>query len=221
MKDLVLVGCGGFAREVLQIALDQNDQQPAWNVLGFVDDDPERHGTTIHDLPVLGGVDWLAQQPEVHVNIAIGNTVVRRKLAKRITGLGVQHFATLIHPRAWVGRHVDIGPGSTICAGTMITTDIRLGAHTIANLDCTIGHDAVLEQYVTLAPSVNVSGNVTIGEGCDVGTGAVVIQGVEIGAWSIIGAGAVVVKPIPANVTAVGTPAKPIKERPAGWHDAP
>ena len=220
MNDLILVGCGGFAREVLQIALDQNDEKPTWNVLGFVDDNPALHGTSIHDLPVLGGIDWLAERPDVQVNIAIGNTVVRRKLARRMSEMGVQRFATLIHPRAWVGRRVEIGTGSTICAGTMITTDIRLGAHTIANLDCTIGHDAVLHDFVTLAPSVNISGNVVIGAGCDMGTGAVVIQGIEIGEWSVVGAGAVVVKPLPANITAVGMPATPIKERPAGWHES-
>ncbi len=219
MKDLVLVGCGGFAREVLQIALDLNDHEPQWNVLGFVDDNADYHGTEIHGLPVLGSTEWLLNRPEVQVNIAIGNTAVRRKQALKLQANGTRTFATLVHPRAWIGRQVEVGQGVTVCAGTMITTDIHIGDHVIANLDCTVGHDAIIEPFTTLAPSVNVSGNVRIGEGCDIGTGAVIIQGVEIGEWSVIGAGAVVVKPIPANVTAVGTPAKPIKERPEGWHE--
>ena len=78
-------------------------------------------------------------------------------------------------------------------------------------MDCTIGHDAVLEPFVTVYPSANISGMTRIGYGAELGTGMQIIQGKQIGANSIIGAGAVVVKDIPANCTAVGSPAKPIK----------
>ncbi|WP_412070419.1 acetyltransferase [Rubrivirga sp. IMCC43871] len=218
MRDLVIVGTGGFAREVLQVALDLNDVDPQWRIAGFLDDRPELRGAMVHDLPVLGGVDWLAGRDSVSAVVAIGATAVRRAVVHRIRDVSDAPFATLVHPRAWVGRNVSIGEGSVLCAGTMVTTDIEIGRHVILNLGCTVGHDAVLHDFVTGAPSVNVSGNVDVGEGCDLGTGGVVIQGKRIGEWTVVGAGAVVVKDLPANVTAVGAPARPIKERPAGWH---
>ena len=218
MNDLVLYGSGGLAREIHELVLDVNDEARSWNLLGFLDDSPELVGTEIHDLPVLGGADWLVGHPSAHVAIAVGGTAARRKMALNAQQAGANVFATLVHPLAAVGRRVKIGEGSIVCAGTLVTTDIRIGRHVILNLDCTVGHDAVLEDYVTVAPSVNVSGNVTVGEGCDLGTGSTIIQGKTIGPWTIVGAGAVVVKDLPANVTAVGSPAKPIKERPDGWH---
>ena len=218
MNDLVLYGSGGLAREIHEMVLDLNDDKPAWNLLGFLDDDPNRVGVEIHDLPVLGGTDWLSGHPSVRVVVAVGGTAAKRRMAQRVEEVSGNVFATLIHPLARIGRRVEVGSGSVVCAGTVVTTDIRIGRHVVLNLNCTVGHDAVLEDYVTVAPTVNVSGNVNVGQGCDLGTGSTIIQGMNIGPWTIVGAGAVVVKDLPANVTAVGSPAKPIKERPDGWH---
>ncbi|PAP76392.1 acetyltransferase [Rubrivirga marina] len=219
MQDLVIYGTGGFARETLQVALDINEDGGTWNVLGFLDDDPEQHGQSIHDLPVLGGAGWLTNRSDVQVAVGIGSTPAKRKVVRRLADAQHSAFATLIHPRAWIGRRVGVGAGTIVCAGTMVTTDIEIGDHVILNLDCTVGHDTQIEQFTTVAPSVNISGDIRIGEGCDLGTGAAIIQGVSIGAWTVLGAGAVVVRDLPANVTAVGAPARAIKERPAGWHE--
>ena len=107
-----------------------------------------------------------------------------------------------------------------VCAGCQITTDIEIGDHAHVNLGCTIGHDTKLVAFVTLNPGVNLSGNVTLAEGVEVGTGSILIPKVDVGAWSIIGAGSVVTSSLQANVTAVGAPAKAIKSRPNGWHEA-
>ena len=218
MKDLVIFGSGGFAREVHQLVLDLDADGAGWNVLGFLDGSAERHGSSLHELPVLGDERWIAGRPEVSVVVAIGATPAKRRVVQSLERAGCRRFATLVHPRAWVGRGVAVGEGTSICAGTLITTDIRIGRHAILNLDCTVGHDADLGDFVTVAPSVNISGAVQVGEGCDLGTGSTVIQGVRIGQWSVVGAGAVVVGDLPPNVTAVGVPAKAIKERPEGWH---
>jgi len=101
-----------------------------------------------------------------------------------------------------------------------MTTDIHIGEHVHINIGCTIGHDAVLSGFVTLNPSVNVSGNVEVSEGVEVGTRSVLIPHACVGEWSIVGAGSVVTKSLPANVTAVGTPAKVIKSRDVGWQHA-
>lgn len=107
-----------------------------------------------------------------------------------------------------------------VFSGCRITTGIEIGEHAHINLGCTISHDSTLGAFVTLSPGVNIAGNVAVAEGVEVGTGSILIPHVDVGAWSIIGAGSVVTGSLQANVTAVGTPAKAIKSRPNGWHEA-
>ncbi|MXV18134.1 acetyltransferase [Deinococcus xianganensis] len=218
-RRIVIVGTGGHAREIHELIEDINAAGPAaWEIMGWLDSNAAAHGTTVHDLPVLGDVDWLQANPDVYVTVAIGAPPVRRRVVERIRAVGHTRFATLIHPTALIGRRVEIGEGTVICAGVITSTDYRLGQHVLLNRMATVAHDDDLHDFVTIAPSAVISGNVTIGEGTDLGTNATVNQGVEIGAWTIVGSGAVVTKSLPANCTAVGAPAKPIKERPEGWH---
>lgn len=221
MRRLAIYGTGGLAREVLELVRSINAASPTFEMIGWLDDDPLKAGARIKDMPVLGPIEQAySRMAPFEAVIAIGNTVTRHLIARRVEALGVTS-PILIDPRAWLGSDVDVGPGTIVCAGCAVTTDIKLGKHVILNLNVTVGHDAILEDFVTVAPSVNISGNVTVGEGTDVGTGSATVQGVEIGAWSIVGAGAVIARDVPPNVTAVGVPAKVIKERPAGWQEAP
>lgn len=220
MKNLVIFGTGGFAREVHQIVEDINLVAPTLNFLGFLDGNHEHHTNKVHEHKVLGDIDWLVRTDarDVFIVVAIGNTVAKRKIVESIKQKTNAKFITLVHPRAWIGNRVTIGQGAIICAGALITTDITVGNHVIVNIGSTLGHDAKIEDYVTIAPTVNVSGAVRIGEGADLGTGSTIIQGKVIGEWSIVGAGSVVVRDIEANVTVVGAPAKTIKSRQVGWH---
>lgn len=222
-KRLVIVGTGGHAREVHELIEDINAARPQWEVLGWLDSNAAAHGTRVHDLPVLGDVDWLSGQglggqDEVWVTVAIGATHVRRRVTQRLQAQGQKLFATLIHPTAVVGRRARIGAGSVLCAGSMATTDCQIGEHALLNRLAMVAHDDVLGDFVTLAPGVVLSGNVQVGEGTDIGTTAAVNQGLSIGEWSVVGSGAVVSRSLPANCTAVGVPARVIKERPEGWH---
>lgn len=217
---LVIYGAGGFAREVLQIVLDINAMSaaPVWEPLGFIVDTAFAGPEVVHGLPILGGADWLTQNPLAHLVIAIGAPAVKRRIATAVEAASANPFASLIHPRAWMGRNVQIGKGTIVCAGCLVTTDIRIGDHVHVNIGCTIGHDAELEDFATLNPSVNVSGNVNIGTGSEIGTGSILIPHGNVGDWSIVGAGSTVTKPLPGNVTALGSPARVIKTRPPNWH---
>jgi sugar O-acyltransferase (sialic acid O-acetyltransferase NeuD family) len=217
---IAIFGAGGFAREVLQIIHDLNAEsaeQAPWHPVGFIVDAAYVKQGQIHDLPILGSVDWLKHHPDTAVVIAVGSPAVRQRIARQITEAQHSHFATLIHPKSWIGRRVSIGTGSVICAGALITTDIQIGQHVHINLGCTIGHDAALDDFVTLNPAVSVSGNVHLGFGAEIGTRSTLIPQAHVGEWSIVGAGAVVTKELPSNITAVGAPAKVIKQRDAGW----
>lgn len=218
MKKLFIVGSGGFGREVLWLAQRVNEnsvrcgRDPEWEIIGFIDDNQSLHGTTQDDYPVLGGCDYLGRLNEsVYTVIAIGSARVKKLVAEKLSVYPNVHFATLIDPSVLMSDRGEIGDGCIVCAGTILTVDIKIGNHVIINLDCTLGHDDVVGNYVTMYPSVNVSGNVDVGEEAELGTGMQVIQGKKIGRQSIVGAGAVVVKDIPEKCTAVGSPAKPIK----------
>jgi sugar O-acyltransferase (sialic acid O-acetyltransferase NeuD family) len=112
-----------------------------------------------------------------------------------------------------MSEFIELGEGVIICAGTILTVNIKIGNHVIINLNCTIGHDTIIEDYCSMMPTVKINGNNHLHKGVYVGTGATFIHQVTIGAWSTIGAGAVVVKDIPENVIAVGIPAKVIKHK--------
>lgn len=221
MQPLVIFGAGGFAREVAQLVDDLNAHRPTWRLLGFLSDDPSDHGATVGGRQILGGRTWLQTQTSpVAVALGVGNPAVRRRLVAVLRDHAVS-FPSLRHPSVISGARVSLGDGVILCAGSVLTVDIVVHDFAAINLACTVGHDAVVGAYATVAPGVLISGNVTIGEGADIGTGSRIIQGVHVGPWSIVGAGAVVSRAIPANTTAVGVPARPIKERPEGWHLEP
>jgi sugar O-acyltransferase (sialic acid O-acetyltransferase NeuD family) len=209
MKKLVIIGVGGFGREVAWLVERINNVNETWDLLGFVDDNIEIKGNLVGNYSVLGDTNWLSNQnDDIFAVCAIGSAKVRKKVIQKLDNV---RFATLIDPSVIMSNRKHIGEGCIICAGTILTVDFILGDHVIVNLDCTIGHDAVLKDFVTLYPSVNVSGNTVIGECVEMGTGSLIIQGLTIESETIVGAGAVVVKDLPSKCTAVGSPAKPIK----------
>jgi len=212
MKDIAILCAGGFGREVLTLIKDINKVSPTWNIVGFFDDGYEK-GEMINAYPNLGMLEEVNHwSTPICLAIAVGNPVLKKEIHDRINNPLVEYPA-LIHPSVWIGdsEYVEIGKGCIICAGVMITTNVRIEDFVVLNLHCTVGHDAVIKEYAALMPSVNVSGEVTIGEGVLIGTGATIINQLEIGKYTIVGAGAVVSKPIPAHCTAVGVPARPIK----------
>ena len=207
MQPIVVVGAGGFAREVADVIHAINAVNPTYTLLGYLDDNTEQWGVILNDFPILGGFAW----PEMHADVTfvcgIGNPNIRKKVVERYTAQG-RLFATLIHPHAVTTRYIRYGAGTVITAGAVLTNNIQIGTHVHINLNTTIGHDSVIGDYCTLNPGVHISGNVTLGEGCEIGTGAAIIQGRTIGPWTTVGAGAVVVRDLPANVTAIGVPAR-------------
>ena len=211
MKDLIIIGAGGFGREVSWLVERINAAAPEWNILGFADDNESLLGKELDGYKVLGGTDVIKNFPQAYVICCIANTEIRKKICRKVNSFGGR-FAILADPAAIISDKVEIGEGSVICAGAVLTVDIKIGRHNIIDVNSTVGHDAVLQDYVTLYPSANVSGNTLICEGVQLGTGSQVIQGKTVGANTFIGAGAVVVKDIPSGCTAVGVPAKVIKQ---------
>ena len=212
MKDLIIFGASGFGREVAWLVERINKAEPAWNLLGFMDDSESVQGAEINGYKVLGKAEDADKYPEAYFVCAVGASRVREKIVNRLKAVHPEiKFGTLVDPSVEISDLVKVGEGTIICAHSIITVNIEIGCHVIINLDCTVGHDAILNDFVTLYPSVNVSGITNIGRAVELGTGMQIIQGKTIGDYSIVGAGAVVVKDLPGKCTAVGSPAKPIK----------
>lgn len=207
-KRLVIVGAGDFGREVSFVVERLNRQGADWNLLGYVDDNEETWGTMADGYPVLGPVDYLRDMERPLWTVcSIGTGHIRAKVMERVLSWPGISAATLVDPSVIVGRGVQIGEGSVVCPGTVLAIDASLGAHTIVNLNCTIGHDTVLEDCCTVHPGSNLSGKVHVGRSTDIGTGTKIIQGLSVAPGSILGAGAVVVRDIREPGTYVGVPA--------------
>ncbi len=211
---LAIYGAGGFAREVAWLL----SALPAYEVFAYIEDDAVG-GRLLKGKPVLTleqACSRVSQTPgtvipELKIIVAVGNSVVRAKLVERCRQLGLR-FATLQHPSVQISEYVKVGTGSILCCGSILTVDIEIGEHVHINLDCTVGHDVVMEDFVTLAPGVHVSGHVFIGRGAYIGTGATIINGtaaqpIVIGAGCVIAAGACVTTSTAANTLYAGVPA--------------
>ncbi len=213
-SQLVIVGAGGFGREVLDVVEAMNAAGAEIEFAGYVDD----VGTSVPLLerrgaPYLGTVERLVDGSTVDAGagfvIGIGAGDVRRRLAGILTGAGRRPLV-LIHPMATVGGDCRIGEGCILTAGVRVTTNITLGRHTQLHVNSTIGHDSVLDDFVSVYPGATVSGNVHLGDGVTIGTGANVLPGLTVGAGAFVGAGAVVTSDVAPGTTVAGVPARQV-----------
>lgn len=212
MQDIVIVGAGGFGREVEWLIERINKCNLQWNIIGFADDNLEK-GTVIGHSKVVYNIDDLINtNRKIDVVIAIGNAKVRKEVYNKLKDNLNIVFPNLIDPSVII-EDIELGKGNIICAGTIITVNVNIKDFVIINLDCTIGHDDIINNFVTIYPSVNVSGNVKIDEETEIGTGTQIIQGKVITKNVIIGAGTVVVKNIEEEGIYIGVPAKRLEKR--------
>ena len=159
-------------------------------------------------------MEWLLKyENEICVVVAIGNSEVRKKIVERLKQNLKIEFPSIFASGVKMSKWVKYGEGCIFCLDSIATVNIEIGNFFISNWNCTVGHDCIIEDFVTLYPNVNVSGNVRISEVTEIGTGTQIIQGKSIGKHTIVGAGAVVNKDIPDGCVAVGVPAKVIKQR--------
>jgi sugar O-acyltransferase (sialic acid O-acetyltransferase NeuD family) len=210
VERIVIVGAGGHGREIVALAAACNlaAEQPIYDVVGVVDDGkPDLGRLERLSVPLIGPVEAVGNLDARYV-IGIGSPSVRRIVDKRLVAIGASAAAPMIHPLAWVGLDVELAPGVIVCAGAIVTTNVRLGRHTHLNLQATVSHDCRIGEYVTVAPMSAISGNVTLEDEVELGTGVSVIPAVTIGRGSIVGAGAVVTQDIAPGMVAVGVPAR-------------
>ncbi len=210
MKDLVIIGAGGFGRETLALVEEINEAAPTWNFLGFIDDGLDVE--TAEKATVLGGMEHLKQMnPKPYAIISIASAAVREKLVKQCEEAGVP-FATLIHPTVRMkGNLCTVGEGSILCENVVLAVNSHVGKHCIMNMSCGLGHDTVIADYVSMMSETITGGDTYIGKGCYFGLRCTIINQINITENCTFGAAAVVVKDATEPGTYVGVPARLIK----------
>lgn len=217
-EKIVVVGAGGFGRETLDVidAINATAPEPVWEVAGVVDDRPaeiQRDRLNARDIPLLGGLEALRDQvKEYWFVIGIGSPVVRARIAETLESWGLR-AATIVHPAAVVGTRTEMKPGTVVCGGVQLSTNLRLGAHVHVNPGAIIGHDSILEDFVSVNPGAIISGDVLVRQATLIGAGATVLQGLELGPGALVGAAACVTKGVEAWTTVMGVPAVPRGQR--------
>lgn len=208
MKDIVILGAQGCAKEICFLLEENNKIEFEWNILGFI---TEEEGADL-PYPVLGNDDWLLkQEKEIYAVCAVGNPALKRKIICKYQSRENIHFPIIVSQHALIGDRNLFGKGTIICSGVTITTEVELGEFVTVNIGSTICHESRIGDFTTLAPGVNISGNDIIGAGCDIGVGAKLIQGIKVGNDSVVGAGSVVIRDVPEAVTVIGCPGRVIK----------
>ena len=206
MNRALVVGAGRFAEEVADVAADAG-----WEVAGWIEGLDEVRADAAHHPPILWVERQAAFEPALPIVPAIGSPR-RRALVERLVSEGRQ-LVSIIHPSAVVAASAVIEAGCLIFPNVVVGARTRVGLGTIVNRGVLIGHHTSVGRHAFLGPGANVAGGVTIGDEAYVGMGAIVRDDRQVGARATIGAGAVVVSDVPADVTVIGFPAKPMEGR--------
>lgn len=203
---LLIVGAGGSGREIAWLAREIHGESIS---LGFAVERQYLDTASIDGIPVVA----LDAIPEsfTHYVVAIGDPLQRRRIASSCELKGLLP-ATLIHPGVQKSSRVTIGVGTIICAGSILTTNVKIGAHVHVNISCALSHDVIVDDFSTISPGVNIAGNVHVEENVFIGIGASIINGVTnnplvMGLGATIAAGACVIASVDAGALVAGVPA--------------
>ena len=216
MSRVLVVGASGHAKVVLDIF----EKQTMHQVVGLLDDFKPA-GTSIFGYDVVGSVADVGRlATELRADglfVAIGDNFIRSQLCERLKSLAPQlNFVVAVHPFAQIARGVVLSGGSVVMAGVVINSDSQVGEGCILNTNSSLDHDSRMGSFSSLAPRVVTGGNVTLGEGCAVGIGAVILHRRRIGQHAVVGAGSVVTRDVPDLTVSYGVPAKVVRSRTIG-----
>jgi len=206
MKKLWIVGAGGFGREMFAWARQHPDCGHAWELAGFLDDNPEAlrpFGDFARIAPLTGH----AVSADALYLCGLGLPPVKERLLQPLLAAGAR-FLTFIHPRAVVGERVQLGHGVVLCPGAVVSADISLGDFVMLNLHATVGHDASIGDWSTLSAHCDVTGRVKVADRVFMGSRVTIIPDKTVGSRAVLGAGAVVINHVPPGVTVVGNPGR-------------
>lgn len=208
---LIIVGGGGFAREVFTWASDCVAAGQAPPIAGYLDDAgavlayPERYA-----LPFLGTIDSFTMMAGDQFVMALGSPATKRQVHARLAVRGAV-FPRLIHPTCIITPTCTIEEGAFLCVGCIIAPDSTVERFVTMNTGSGTGHDARVGAFSVLASRVAIGGFAQIGEDASIGSGVEVLPQVKIGRGATIGPGCVLYRSVPAGATMYAAPAKRLR----------
>lgn len=206
MTDIIIIGAAGCGREVANWIEDINKIEPTWNILGFLDDNPNALDGFHCKYQIIGTIKDHEPRENVKYAMGIASPAIKKLIGPAMVEKGAQ-FATIIHPSVHVYSEYEFGVGLVAYPNAKIATGCKIGD--FVTLQSTIlGHDAELEDYVTVSSSCGITGGTKLHEGCFIGDHACIAVGMEIGAWAYVGIGSVVIREVPENTRVFGNPAR-------------
>ena len=204
MHDVAIFGCGGLGQMTRDILV----QAGRYRAIAFLDSDTSKHGKSIDELPVVGGLESFGRAIAggTRVIVAIGDNRARVSIADELQRRGAKlvgaiHPLASISPSARIAEHVIIGPRAIICV------NVSVGPHTILSAGSIADHDARIGAGCHLHPAARLAGSVRVDDLATIGIGACVIPGCRIGRGAWVSPGAVVIRDVRAGETAAGVPA--------------
>ena len=201
MRNLFIVGAGGFGREAVWTVERINAalQQPVWNVIGFADDDPAKAFGNFEGYPLLGSVEKASKDhPGASVFIAVGDNAVRRKIYRQLRG---HDFPALIDPSSQVSPTTEFKHGTFIACEAVVSVGTEIGKFVIINARAGVGHDSTVGDFANIAPGVSLSGHTVIGEDVMMGTNSCTAPGMMVGAGATVVCGTPVLKNVAPGTT--------------------
>ena len=212
MKNLIIIGAGGLGREVLDMALDIQEQFPEteWRVKGFITDIPgDFNDKDTIGYDIVGDIEHHVVSDDNVYAFAIADIGFKIKTINRFLDDGAQ-FITLVHPSSIIGRTVKIGTGSIISPRVTITCNVEIGNFVRIGGGTSIGHDAIVSDYSVISGTCGINGYAKIGRGTFLGSHVAVCPHAVIGDFASVGAGSVVLRRVKDNTHVFGVPAKKI-----------
>lgn len=210
MKRLVIVGAGGFGREVCAVAHDAIGYGTDFTVKGFLDARPNALDGFAGYPPVLGSPESYEIEADDVFITALGDIGARRRCVALLEARGAV-FISIVHRSAWFGPNVTIGEGTFVSNNVVLTADIKVGRHACIFQSTSIGHDSVLGDFSHVYAQCALGGCVKVGEGAAVYPGSRIVPRRTIGANAVVGIGSVVLLNVPGGTTVFGNPAAPVK----------
>jgi len=211
LRKLIIIGAGGFGREVLAFTRSIPRIYRDWEVYGFLDDNVSALRNFNKGVEILGSIAGYQPRAEEVFTCAIAEPRVRLRICQNFLQKGA-NFVNIISPSATIGENTTIGRGLILGAFSAISVDAKIGDFIIINSYSSLGHDAVLEDGCTLSAYCAVTGGVQLGEGSFMGTNAVILPNIKVGRYAKIGVGSVVVRNVKDGITVFGNPAREITE---------
>jgi sugar O-acyltransferase (sialic acid O-acetyltransferase NeuD family) len=211
MKDLIIIGAGGFGREFLSYAIDiMETGESEWRVKGFIDDNLNALNGIDTGYPIHGTIaEHIIEENAVYI-CAIGDGKARLAIGRDFQQKGAE-FINFIHPTARIRERVKMGVGNIFCPKTSVNPDVTIGDFVILNSNSGLAHDCIVGDGCSLIGGNSVNGNCTLGKCVFLGANSVIIPGRKIGEYANISAGAVVFTHVKPHKTMAGNPAMVLK----------